>query len=85
MCVAHASASVQYWGEGSRIGGRNDGRGLGACEGFGGVNEVGSLLDNPFDGVDGFTEACVEAVPVEDVPSFGVASLQFAHFGMVLG
>ena len=37
---------------------------LGACKGLGVLDEVGGLLYEPFDGIDGLTKAGVEAITV---------------------
>ena len=59
--------------------------GLRVGQGLGVLDEVGGFVDEGFDGVGGFAEAGVEAIAVEDVPSFGVACAEIAHFGVVLG
>ncbi len=64
------------------MGGRGE---LGVGEGFGVVDEVGGFVDQALYGVEGFAEAGVEAVAVEDVSSCGVAVEEVAHLGMFLG
>ena len=54
-------------------------------QGLGFLDEVGGFADEALDGVCGLAETGVEAIAVEDVPSFCVARLEAAHFGVVLG